>query len=197
MRRRILTSLALFTLLALSPAQAWEHYVLDLPSQGSESSWRDALAEHLGGTSEVPIEGGRVDVLTEHLAIELDWPHKWHEGLGQALHYADAMERQGALALIAYALGPDQLQERSKRRLEMVERLCEQNNIKLIVLFPNRPREDEETRLTSNQDYASATHWLNAQSGVRHNATCRFFKNTAQGHACPPDAGRACSICGG
>lgn len=40
-------------------------------------------------------------------------------------------------------------------------------------------------------------HWLNASSGVRHNASCRWYRNTKSGRMCRPNDGRACKICGG
>ena len=46
---------------------------------------------------------GRVDVLTDTQAIELDWlkGNKFHEGIGQALHYGDVTGQQPVLALIS------------------------------------------------------------------------------------------------
>jgi hypothetical protein len=43
---------------------------------------------------------------------------------------------------------------------------------------------------------AEQTHWLTLSSGVRHNSTCRWFKNS-KGRMCGPDEGRACKVCGG
>ncbi len=40
-------------------------------------------------------------------------------------------------------------------------------------------------------------HWLNLNGNVRHNASCRFFKNTKNGRACTADEGKPCGICGG
>jgi hypothetical protein len=40
------------------------------------------------------------------------------------------------------------------------------------------------------------THWITTSSGVRHNSSCRYFKNS-KGRMCTPDEGRACKICGG
>lgn len=40
-------------------------------------------------------------------------------------------------------------------------------------------------------------HWLNTTSSVRHNSTCKYFKNTKRGRLCGPDEGKACGICGG
>lgn len=39
-------------------------------------------------------------------------------------------------------------------------------------------------------------YWLTTKSGIRHNSTCRYYKN-GQGRSCTKDEGRACKICGG
>ena len=72
----------------------------------TEAAWTTALAAHLGGEAEQEIGGvvaGRVDVLTDTQAIELDWlkGNKFHEGIGQALHYGDVTGQQPVLALIS------------------------------------------------------------------------------------------------
>jgi len=41
----------------------------------------------------------RVDCLTE-FAIEFDYPHKWAEAIGQALHYGVQTNRRGGIVLI-------------------------------------------------------------------------------------------------
>ncbi len=194
----IVTVLLLLAAVMLTDVQAWEYYLFDLPSGSKEAAWRDALAAELGGLAEVSIEGGRIDVLTDDLAIEVDWQHKWHEGLGQALHYADATERDGAVALIAYGLGPDRLQERSLHRLDMVERLYRKSDIRLIVLFPGKPREDKGIRSDFTRPArTNAPCWLNSKTGVRHNPGCRFYENTGEGYHCGSNEGKACSVCGG
>jgi S1-C subfamily serine protease len=44
---------------------------------------------------------------------------------------------------------------------------------------------------------SSLDHWLNTQSNVRHNSSCRYYKNTKQGRPCRENEGRACKVCGG
>lgn len=193
MNIRLPISALAILLFTSSLAEAWDHYEFDLPAKMKESAWRDALAARLDGQSEVRIEGGRIDVLTDEWAIELDWPHKWHEGLGQALHYADATGKQGVVALISYTQGADQLREKTRRRFELVERQCEKNGIKLIVLFPTLPRELPAKQLA----HLPEDHWLNTASGTRHNVHCHFYRNTDEGRDCLETEGRACSLCGG
>lgn len=183
---------------------AWTEHHFDLPSGLRESAWRDALRERLNGQAEVSIEGGRIDVLTDDMAIELDWPHKWHEGLGQALHYADATGKQGVLALISYSLDPDNLKEKSLQRFEMVDRLCRNNGIELMILFPEKsyekqrdPAEPDTVEADTRPPRAINQYWLNSKSGIRHRAGCPHYGKTAHGYYCGPDEGKPCSRCGG
>jgi len=206
MNDRRLTLIVFLLLLAAASAPAWESYILDLPSGIRESAWRDALSQRLGGKAEVPVKNGRIDVLTTNEAIEIDWPHKWHEGLGQALHYAAATGRTGVLALISYSLGPDNLRRRSRERFDMVEKICRKSGIKLIILFPSRQRRPARSQVSPAGPAATGTptqpadqpaHWLNTRTGVRHRPGCRFYRNTDEGRPCGPDEGRPCRICGG
>lgn len=83
------------------PGQASVQVIdLDVPEGSYERAWVDALALHLGGETEVVIELGRVDVVTDELAIEVDRPHKWKEGLGQALYYARATGKAPVVAFM-------------------------------------------------------------------------------------------------
>ncbi len=94
-----------------------------------EKEWTEALANFLGGKSEVKIENGRVDVLTESYAIEVDALKKWQEGLGQAIHYGMATNKISVLAIIY-----EQENSESKRLLKKVEKITTSKGVKLIVL---------------------------------------------------------------
>jgi len=130
---------------------AWEYLKFDLPSGAKEALWRDALAAKLNGKTEVKIEGGRIDVVTSNCVIEVDWPEKWHEGLGQALHYADTTGKQGVLALISYSQGLENLQSKSRERFNMVEKECRLHGLRLIILFPARV-EDKDVIVLPESD---------------------------------------------
>lgn len=178
---------------ALQTSWAWTSYQFDLPSQAPEAKWRDYLSEELGARHEVRVEGGRIDVMTDTEVIELDWPHKWHEGLGQALHYADATGKKPVLALISYSQDPERLQPSSLERFKMVERVCAKQGVKLIILFPNFPK--GYTGATG--DSASSTnYWLNIKTGMRHRPGCRFYGTGLEGRPCGSNEGKPCSICG-
>ena len=183
-------SIGLFLLfLTAAICCGWDYYQFDLPSEAPEAAWRDALAAKLKGQHEVPVEGGRIDVMTDTLAIEIDWPHKWHEGLGQSLHYAQLTGKQGVLALVSYSQGLDNLREKSRQRFDMVENVCKSNGIRLIVLFPSKPK-SHEAGTPPPLDY-----WLNTQTGVRHAPGCRYYGSSLEGRPCSAQEGKPCSLC--
>lgn len=44
---------------------------------------------------------------------------------------------------------------------------------------------------------AADAWWLNTNSNVRHNRSCRYFGQTSKGRPCKKDEGKACGMCGG
>lgn len=64
----------------------------------NEGYWATIIAEQLRGESEHRLpDGARVDILTDDAAIEIDWPSKWAEGVGQALYYGAATGRKATV----------------------------------------------------------------------------------------------------
>lgn len=45
-------------------------------------------------------DGSRVDILTDELAIEVEWSKKWAESIGQALLYSITTNRRAAVLLL-------------------------------------------------------------------------------------------------
>ena len=82
------------TLLAVAiafPAQAAQ----------TESEYRDLLCGGAGWRMEVTLPNGtRADCMTDRLAIEIDFGHKWAEAIGQSLNYAAVTGKQPAVILI-------------------------------------------------------------------------------------------------
>jgi len=95
-----------------------------------EKDWVESLRQELNGRSEVSIQNGRIDILTDAYAIEVDFFHKWQEGLGQALHYGDVSGRIPILALIE----EDKPAQDYLDRLKYIEGLCLKKGVKLLLL---------------------------------------------------------------
>lgn len=186
---------------------AWESITFDLPSGMKESVWRDRLAVRLHGQTEVKTEVGRADVVTSNEVFELDFQHKWKEGLGQVQAYAKELRKAPVLALISYGQGPERIQERSKQLFDIADSHCREHGVRLLVLFPSQP--EERGRVDNNRERGTNTidgvslnttqkpRWWISDSGVRHRAGCRWFHATNRGHFGEKSEGRPCKLCGG
>ena len=106
---------------------------LPVGENSHENQWTNALAEELNGEVEVGVDRGRVDVMTVYYAIEVDFLGKWHEGLGQAIHYGSESERTGVLALID-TVGSRQSSPADAELLRKIEILSINSGVKLIIL---------------------------------------------------------------
>lgn len=107
--------------------------VIQLPvgDPSLEKNWVESFRQKINGRSEVEIENGKVDIVTDSYAIEVDFFHKWQEGLGQALHYGDVLGKIPTLALI-----DDESKSKSDHlsQLKYIEVLCTKKGVKLLLL---------------------------------------------------------------
>lgn len=79
----------------------------------TERYYQNRLCKSLDGTMEVVLKDKtRIDCLTKKYAIEVDFAHKWAEGIGQALYYGYMTQRKPAVALI---INPKKDQHHIKR----------------------------------------------------------------------------------
>lgn len=83
-------SLFLFAFLVLS-ARATEH---------PERWYQEKIAAELKGKMEVRVADGRVDVVTETHAIEVEFSSKWKQAIGQALWYALQTGKAAGIVLV-------------------------------------------------------------------------------------------------
>jgi len=107
-------------------------YTFKLNTSNLESEWSKALSKKINGKRENIVSAGRVDVVTENLAIEVDKIDKWHEGVGQALHYGLYTGKYPSLALITSY--PNS--KKNEERLDVIKNVCKKYDIKLILLMP-------------------------------------------------------------
>jgi hypothetical protein len=75
--------------------------------------------------TEVPVKYGRVDILSDDYAIEVDRLEKFHEAIGQALHYAKETGKKPAIAIFIVDHEPG-----DKEKLKYVKWLCDYYKIK-------------------------------------------------------------------
>jgi hypothetical protein len=115
----ILCAIAMLLIAAPAATFAWDYLHFDLHSGSREALWRDALAKHVGGTTEQKIKTGRIDVATSNEVFEVEKPSTWKQGMGQALAYAGETGKKPVLALMSYSQGPENLMAKSKATFDM------------------------------------------------------------------------------
>jgi hypothetical protein len=103
----------------------------DLPEAYWQHAYNDLVAD---GATEVRIPGGRVDILNDTYAIEVDRAGKWHEAIGQALHYADATGRKPAIALF------DDGSPGAADHIARAKKIATQQGIKMDVINEHVPQ---------------------------------------------------------
>lgn len=177
----------------------------------SESDWHMAFNNMVArGKVEVQHPTGRIDILTDEYAIEVDHVRNYRAGIKQALQYAAATNRKPGLALFMDG------REDTAQALDAARKLCTDSDVRFWLIneyvsvndlvaqkgvpaAPSRgssPAAPSKT-VTERVQTVENTHWLNSGLGVRHNRSCRWFGNTKNGRYCRPDEGRACKQCGG
>ena len=91
-----------------------------------EAYWQHAFNElYADGATEVAVEAGRADIINGTYAIEVDRMQKWHEAIGQALHYAKETGKQPAIALF------DDGSANSTEAFAEAQRVCASEGIKV------------------------------------------------------------------
>lgn len=96
----------------------------------NERDYVDAVRSVLGGNTEVRATFGRIDILNDHYAIEVDFLNKYHEGIGQALHYGKAANKIPTLALI---LRDGVVSD----KVFYIHKLCVESGVNLIIVIPS------------------------------------------------------------
>ena len=180
----------------------------------TESDWQVAFnGKVTHGKMEVETPNGRIDILTDTHAIEVDHARNYRAGIKQALQYSAETKKQPCLAIIMDG-NQDTMQS-----VEAARKLCEQSggtfwfineHVSVNDLADQKVHKFAATLAATNgppavntntaaqvQQKADSSFWVNTNSGVRHNKSCRWFGNTTSGRPCKADEGRACSKCGG
>src|SRR5690606_10034966 len=87
---------------AFPPAIARQPEIAPVPAVPRlENDFTEIIAEQTGWDDQFRTpDGSYVDLLTPTHAIEVDFPHKWAEAVGQSLFYAAVTERQPGILLL-------------------------------------------------------------------------------------------------
>ena len=71
-----------------------------LSAQTYEKDYQLLIQQQLGGETEVHVESGRVDLVTNEYAIEIEFANKWKQSIGQALWYGLQTNKTPGIILI-------------------------------------------------------------------------------------------------
>jgi len=70
-------------------------------SSANERAESARLAPKYGAKTEVRLEDGTIcDLVSDTYAIEVEYPRKWAESVGQAVHYGDMLNKKSAIILL-------------------------------------------------------------------------------------------------
>ena len=161
-----------------------------LPAQ-TEADYARALATHLGGVTEVPVTGGRVDILTADHAIEVDWAPKWKESIGQALWYG--LQKNTRAGIILLSKGPGD----RKYFIQLNSALAHAGLEDKIAtwLYPDDFPGVAPAQVEVAPDAGPVTdYWLTSSSKKRHRKTCQQYTRS-RGRYCTADEGTPAGCC--
>ena len=106
MKNILLTIMFIFILAIVAISSPFEYEVCNLGwkhvhHEHNEESYQEAWCKRNNGISEFENKDfTRVDCLTKTHAVEFDFANKWHEAIGQALHYGVMTKRTPKVVLI-------------------------------------------------------------------------------------------------
>ncbi|MEO0787423.1 MAG: hypothetical protein AAFY36_02105 [Bacteroidota bacterium] len=167
---------------------------VSLASQ-SEADYIRSLAAHLQAQTEVTVTGGRVDLVTNTYAIEVERASKWKNSIGQALWYGLQTNKAPAIILIKEGDADNKYTIQLRSALEHAGL---QDLIPVWVYpdnFPDLPI-DDTPNFSSDQyeDQEATDFWLSVNSNKRHNRGCNQFEES-RGRYCTATEGEAAGCC--
>ena len=128
------TLIALLMCLSLSAVHAAETITLPVKRTAYEKVWEVALVDKLRADKvgnvfdEQRLDFGRADVVTEKEVYEVDRYNKFHQGIGQTLHYSMVLKKPPVLALMLDKTKID------PAKTAFIEKLCKHYKIRLVLL---------------------------------------------------------------
>ncbi len=162
--------------------------------QQYEKDYIALIQQHLGGQMEVVLKGGRADIVNDTYAIEVEFAPKWKNAIGQALWYGLQTGKQPGIVII--------LRETSEypyfAQLGSALSYAGLDSRVKVWLWPTDfPGAEAIPRSVAAPAASPSTgYWLTSSSQKRHNAQCRYFKNST-GRDCTATEGTPCGLCKG
>jgi len=154
----------------------------------SENEYSDLINQYFQGEQEVTVQSGRVDILTDEYALEVEFANKWKNSIGQALWYGQQTGKQPGIVLILKSKNDYKYFIQLNTALDYAG-LGEK--IK-VWIYPN----DFQTKKYKEPTPKIKDYWLTTSTKIRHNSSCKYFKKT-RGKSCTSSKGVPCKKCGG
>ena len=99
--------------------------LLSVPDGKHERDYQEFANITLQGHIEYRLKDKtRVDILTDDLAIEVDFAPKWYEAIGQACHYSSLTGKRPAILLIVRA-------EKDEKYVKAAKNVCRNTRVDL------------------------------------------------------------------
>lgn len=169
-----------------------------MASMAQPESWYvQEIARHLDGQTEVPVENGRIDIVTKTHAIEVERADHWKHSIGQSLWYALQSNLSPGIVLIMEDADDWKMGIRLNSTLQFAGL---DGKIKVWYYpqdFGKRPEDlKQQFEQERSADPNATGYWISSNSGVRHNARCQWYTRS-KGRYGRVDEGKPCGICKG
>lgn len=69
-------------------------------TEWNENEHADFIQQLIGGQREHSVESGRIDLLTDEYAFEIEWANKWKDSIGQAIWYGLQTNKKPGIILL-------------------------------------------------------------------------------------------------
>ncbi|MCZ2101264.1 MAG: hypothetical protein LC107_06985 [Chitinophagales bacterium] len=165
----------------------------------SEAYYIDEIATMLQGKQEVSVENGRVDIVTDAYAIEVEWASNWKHSIGQALWYGLQTNKKPGIILLMKGLDDRKYGIRLQSAIDYAGLT---DKIKVWFYpedFGRSFTQVEQQKMLYNQNRVATlgNYTVNKSSGIRHNSKCPYFECKNCVPCGPSDGSKACGKCGG
>lgn len=165
----------------------------------NESFYIDKIKNKMGGATEQNVTNGRVDIVTNTHAIEVEWAENWKNSIGQALWYGLQTNKEPGIILIMKSIDDRKYGVMLQSSLNYAGI---SDKIKVWFYpedfgdsFQNGQEERSVYRQKLIQEHGHYT--CNKNTGARHNSRCTYF-NCSNCVPCGANDGeKACGKCGG
>jgi len=162
-----------------------------------ESWYITEIASSIDGQTEVPVENGRIDIVTSTHAIEVERASNWKHSIGQCLWYALQTNKEPGIILIMESIADRKHGIRLQSALDYAGLGAK---VKVWFYPEDFGGTYESIENSFNEEKKSipgaTSYWFTSSSGMRHNAGCRWFTNS-KGRYCIESEGKPCGTCGG